>query len=166
AILADQVMGERSISRGAQFIAECEVLAIDQIVGRVTGVQTTLGSFPADIVVSCAGIWGPKIGAMVGMSKAIQPLAHQLCYTAPMPELASYHTEAELPVLRHQGSDLYFKQRGQSLAVGWYGHQPLPVSTENILPTELAEVMPSQVPFTPEDWKGAIEHATEVIPAL
>ena len=110
AIRAGEVMGERSISRGARFISECEVLAIDQSDGRVTGVQTTQGSFPADIVVSCAGIWGPKIGAMVGMSKAIQPLAHQLCYTAPMPELLSYKGEAELPVLRHQGSDLYFRQ--------------------------------------------------------
>jgi glycine/D-amino acid oxidase-like deaminating enzyme len=166
AILADEVMGERSISRGARFIADCEVIAIDQSDGHVTGVQTTLGSFPADIVVSCAGIWGPKIGAMVGMSKAIQPLAHQLCYTTPMPELASYKGEAELPVLRHQGSDLYFRQRGQSLAVGWYGHRPLPVRAKDILPCDLAEVMPSQMPFTPEEWKGAMERATEVIPAL
>ena len=66
-----------------------------------------------------------------------------------MPELASYKTEAELPVLRHQASDLYFKQRGQSLAVGWYGHRPLPVKAEDILPVELAEIMPSQMPFTP-----------------
>src|SRR5215203_4508859 len=100
AVLADEVMGKRAISRGARFIAECEVLAIDQNEGRINGVQTTHGSFAADIVVSCAGIWGPKIGAMVGMSKAIQPLAHQLCYTAPLPELASYKQEAELPVLR------------------------------------------------------------------
>ena len=166
AIQADEVMGERSISRGARFIAGCEVLAIDQRDGRVTGVQTTQGSFPADIVISCAGIWGPKIGAMVGMSKTIQPLAHQLCYTKPMPELALYKGEAELPVLRHQGSDLYFKQRGHSLAVGWYGHRPLPVRAEDILPCELAEVMPSQMPFTPEEWKGAMERAADVIPAL
>jgi dimethylglycine oxidase len=166
AIRANEVMGEQAISRGAQFISECEVLAIDQSNGRVTGVQTTKGNFPADIVVSCAGIWGPKIGEMVGMSKAIQPLAHQLCYTAPMPQLTSYKGEAELPVLRHQGSDLYFRQRGQSLAVGWYGHRPLPLQTKDILPNELAEVMPSQVPFTPDDWRGAMEHATEVIPAL
>ena len=165
AILANEVMGERAIRRGARFIPDCEVLAIDQSDGRVTGVQTTTGNFPADIIVSCAGIWGPKIGAMVGMSKAIQPLAHQLCYTAPMTELSSYKGE-ELPVLRHQGADLYFRQRGQSLAVGWYGHRPLPVRAEDILPCELAEVMPSQMPFTPEDWKGAMEHATEVIPAL
>jgi glycine cleavage system aminomethyltransferase T/glycine/D-amino acid oxidase-like deaminating enzyme len=163
---ADEVMGKRVISRGARFIDNCEVLAIDQNDRHVTGVQTTQGLFPADIVVSCAGIWGPKIGAMVGMSKAIQPLAHQLCYTAPMPELGSYKTEAELPVLRHQGSDLYFKQRGHSLAVGWYGHRPLPVQSENILPNELAEIMPSQMPFTPDEWKGAMEGATEVIPAL
>lgn len=164
--LADQLMGEQAISRGAKFIQDCEVLAIDQQDGHVTGVQTTQGSFPADIVVSCAGIWGPKIGAMVGMQKAIQPLAHQLCYTAPMVELAAYKTEAELPVLRHQGADLYFKQRGHSLAVGWYGHRPLPVRAEDILPNDRAEIMPSQMPFTPEEWKGAMEGATEVIPAL
>ena len=166
AVLADQVMGERAISRGAKFIDNCEVLAIDQSDGRVTGVQTTQGSFPADIIVSCAGIWGPKIGAMVGMPKAIQPLAHQLCYTAPMPELAGYKTEAELPVLRHQAADLYFKQRGQTLAVGWYGHRPIPVKAQDILPAELAAIMPSQIPFTPEDWKGAMELSAEVIPAL
>lgn len=166
AILANEVMGKRATSRGARFIADCEVLAIDQNDGRVTGVQTTQGNFPADIVISCAGIWGPKIGAMVGMPKAIQPLAHQLCYTAPMPELDSYKTEAELPVLRHQGSDLYFKQRGQSLAVGWYGHRPLVVRAEDIVPCDLAEVMPSQMPFTPEDWKGAMERAAEVLPSL
>jgi glycine cleavage system aminomethyltransferase T/glycine/D-amino acid oxidase-like deaminating enzyme len=163
---ADEVMGKRAISRGAQFITDCEVLAIDQQDGYVTAVQTAQGSFPAEIVVSCAGIWGPKIGAMVGMSKAIQPLAHQLCYTAPMPELASYTSEAELPVLRHQGSDLYFKQRNQSLAVGWYGHRPLPVRSQDILPCDVAEIMPSQMTFTPEEWKGAMEGAIEVIPSL
>ena len=100
------------------------------------------------------------------MKKGIQPLAHQLCYTAPMPELAAYKGEAELPVLRHQGSDLYFRQRGQSLAIGWYGHRPLTMRAEDILPCGLTELMPSQVPFTPEDWNGAMEGATEVIPSL
>ncbi len=166
AVLADEVMGERSISRGARFIAGCEVIAIDQHEGRVIGVQTTQGSFPADIVVCCAGIWGPKIGAMVGMSMPLQPLAHQLCYSAPIPELASYKGEADLPVLRHQGSDLYYKQRGQRLAIGWYGHRPIPVKAEDILPCELAEVMPSQIPFTPEDWNEAMERSAEIIPAL
>lgn len=164
--LADEVMGKRAISRGAKFIDNCEVIAIDQSEGHVTAVQTTQGIFPADIIVSCAGIWGPKIGAMVGMSKSIQPLAHQLCYTAPMAELSGYKTEAELPVLRHQGSDLYFKQRGQSLAIGWYGHRPLPVKSEDIVSNELAEVMPSQMPFTLEEWKGAMEGSVDVIPSL
>lgn len=164
--LANEVMIERATGRGARFIGNCEVIAIDQKEGHVKGVQTTRGSFEADIIVSCAGIWGPKIGAMVGMHKAIQPLAHQLCYTAPMPELTHYKTEAELPVLRHQGSDLYFKQRWNSLAVGWYGHQPLPIKSEDILSNELAEIMPSQMTFTPDDWKGAMEASFEIIPSL
>ena len=29
--------------------------------GRVTGVRTDQGDLPADIVVCCAGIWGPKV---------------------------------------------------------------------------------------------------------
>ena len=166
AVYADEIMGQHAIGRGARFIPDCEVLSIDQADGRVTGVQTSQGNFPADIVVSCAGIWGPKVGAMVGMPKAIQPLAHQLCYTGPMPELASYETEAELPVLRHQAADLYFRQRGKTLGVGWYGHRPLPVRSEDILPCEKAEIMPSQMAFTPEDWKGAMEQAVEIIPSL
>ncbi len=83
-----------------------------------------------------------------------------------MAQLAAYKGEAELPVLRHQGADLYFKQRGQSFAIGWYGHRPISVRAEDILSCESAEVMPSQVPFTPEDWNEAMERAVEVIPAL
>ncbi len=61
--LGDQLMGERAISRGATFVQNCEVTAIDQSDGRVTGVQTTQGSYAADIVVSCAGIYGDRRSA-------------------------------------------------------------------------------------------------------
>src|SRR5690242_17608215 len=44
AVRACEVMGERSIKRGAKFISECEVVAIDRSDDRVTGVQTTKGS--------------------------------------------------------------------------------------------------------------------------
>ncbi|MFM7329695.1 MAG: NAD(P)/FAD-dependent oxidoreductase [Bacteroidota bacterium] len=54
AVQADEIMGKRAISRGANFIPDCEVTSIEQLDGHVTGVQTTQGLFPADIVVSCA----------------------------------------------------------------------------------------------------------------
>ena len=57
--------------------------------GRVAAVVTDQGEFPADIVVCAAGIWGPRVGAMVGVPVPLQPLAHQYVRTSPLPELAA-----------------------------------------------------------------------------
>jgi glycine/D-amino acid oxidase-like deaminating enzyme len=77
AVRATEAMGRRAIERGARFADEQTVTAIRTDDGRVRAVITDRGEFPADIVVSCAGIWGPRIGAMVGMRTPLQPLAHQ-----------------------------------------------------------------------------------------
>ena len=85
---------------------------------------------PADIVVSCAGFWGPEIGAMVGMAVPLLPLAHQYAWTGQVPELAGRNdelAEASLPILRHQDQDLYFREHGDRLGIGSYAHRPMPV---------------------------------------
>ena len=53
--------------RGAVFKGHHEVLDIRVTGGRVTAVVTSHGEIPADLVLCCAGIWGPKITKMVGM---------------------------------------------------------------------------------------------------
>ena len=76
-------------SRGVRVLERHEVL--DVVVdagGRVTGVVTDQGELPADVVVCCAGIWGPRVAAMVGMDLPLTPLAHQLAWTAPVPAMA------------------------------------------------------------------------------
>ena len=67
---------------GARLLPRHEVLDITVTDGRVTGVVTDRGELPADVVVCCAGIWGPVIAAKVGMTLPLTPLAHQLAWTS------------------------------------------------------------------------------------
>ena len=153
-------------SRGAVFKDRHEVIAIEHEDGKVTGVTTDQGFFPADIVVSCAGIWGPKVGRLFGMTKAFQPLAHQLAWTEDIASLADQTEEVTIPIMRHQGEDLYYRQRFNGMGIGSYLHRPLPVESEEILPFDQAEVMPSQLPFTPPEWEGVMELSGKVMPEL
>ena len=166
AVRADEAMGRLAISRGAKFLERHEVIDILKSEGKVTGVRTNKGDFEAEIVIACAGIWGPKVGDMVGMPTAIQPLAHQLAWSKELPSLSKETEEATLPLIRHQEKDLYYRQRNKGLGVGWYGHKPLPIRAKDILPFDKAKVMPSVLEFTKKEWQGAIKHSTKIIPDL
>src|SRR4051794_26458159 len=76
AVLAVEAQIRRATGRGVRFPARHEVLDIRQADGRVTGVVTDQGELPADIVVCCAGIWGPRIARMAGLHLPLTPLAH------------------------------------------------------------------------------------------
>jgi glycine cleavage system aminomethyltransferase T/glycine/D-amino acid oxidase-like deaminating enzyme len=166
ALRADEAMGRRAISRGAKFLERHEVLDIKKENGRVTGVVTNKGDFAAEVVIACAGIWGPKVGDMISMPTALQPLAHQLAWTEEIDSLSDQTQEATIPLLRNQDHDLYYRQLGKSLGVGWYGHRPLPVAAKDILPFDKAATMPSMLEFTAPEWVGAMEHSSEILPEL
>ena len=166
AVRAVEALQKIAESRGAVFKDRHEVLSIEQEGGKVIGVTTDQGFFPAEIVVSCAGIWGPKVGRMFGMTKAFQPLAHQLAWTEDIPSLANQTEEITLPIMRHQGEDLYFRQRFNHMGIGSYLHRPLPVESEEILPFDQAQVMPSQLPFTAPEWEPVMDLAGEIMPEL
>jgi hypothetical protein len=87
------------------------------------------------------------------MAKAFQPLAHQLAWTEDIPSLADQTEEITIPIMRHQGEDLYFRQRFNGMGIGSYLHRPLMVESEEILPFDQAEIMPSQMPFTAPEWE-------------
>lgn len=166
ALRADEAMGRRAISRGAKFLERHEVLDIKKENGKVTGVVTNQGDFAADVVIACAGIWGPKVGDMIGMPTALQPLAHQLAWTEDIDSLSDQEEECTIPLLRNQDHDLYYRQRGKGLGVGWYGHRPLPVKAKDIVPFDKAATMPSMLEFTAPEWVGAMEHSSEILPEL
>ncbi|MCW4353772.1 FAD-dependent oxidoreductase [Hoyosella sp. YIM 151337] len=164
ALAAVEAQIERAKSRGVRLLPRHEVTDITVEDGKVVGVVTNHGEIPADIVVCCAGIWGPKVAALAGVYLPLTPLAHQLAWTGTVPALAGQTEEAVRPVLRHQDADLYYRDRYDQLAVGYYGHRPMPIDAHDLLPVEEAEVMPSVLEFTPEDFEPAWEETNLLLP--
>ncbi len=163
------VLAERAGSRGARFIGSTRVTDVLSDGGRVTGVRTDQGDFPADVVVSCAGFWGREIGAMVGMDVPLLPLAHQYVKTGQVAELVGRNTdelEASLPILRHQDQDLYFREHVDRLGIGSYAHRPMPVDESTLDPSVTETAMPSMLPFTEDDFAPSWEQSRLLLPAL
>ncbi|MFG2530217.1 FAD-dependent oxidoreductase [Streptomyces sp. NPDC048516] len=158
----------RAESRGARFLERHTVTGIEREGGRVTGVVTDRGTFPADHVVSAAGFWGPVIGAMAGVDVPLLPLAHQYATTEPLPELAGVNDpgEASKPILRFQDRDLYFREHHDRLGIGSYAHRPMPVDPFTVPAFDEAPVMPSSLPFTEDDFAPSWQDSVGLLPAL
>ncbi|MGJ5894756.1 FAD-dependent oxidoreductase [Streptomyces sp. V2] len=165
AVLAVEAQIRRATANGVSFLPRHEVLDILQDAGRVTGVRTDHGDLDADIVVCCAGIWGPKIARMAGMNLPLTPLAHQLAWTGPVPALAGQTEEAVRPILRHQDADLYYRDRYDGIGIGSYGHRPMPVSADDILTFDDEQPMPSVLEFTADDFADAWTETQSLLPA-
>ncbi|MFI2190257.1 FAD-dependent oxidoreductase [Streptomyces sioyaensis] len=165
AVLAVEAQLRAARDRGVRPLGGHEVLDIRTEDGRVTAVVTDQGEIPADIVVCCAGIWGPKVARMVGMDLPLTPLAHQLAWTGPVPALAGQTAEAVRPILRHQDADLYYRDRFDRLGIGYYGHRPMPISADDILSPDEADEMPSVLCFTEDDFAEAWTETQSLLPA-
>jgi glycine cleavage system aminomethyltransferase T/glycine/D-amino acid oxidase-like deaminating enzyme len=169
---ATQLLIERTRKAGVTYLESTPVTGIEQSDGRVTGVVIPTGTIPADIVVSCAGFWGVEVGAMVGMSIPLLPLAHQYVKTTAVPQLQGRNelpNGANLPILRHQDQDLYYREHGERYGIGYYGHRPMPVVAASLgfTPKHVDEhTMPSRLEFTPEDFGPAWKASQELLPVL
>jgi glycine/D-amino acid oxidase-like deaminating enzyme len=169
ALRAGEAQARRAIERGARFLGEHTVVDVASEGGRVTGVVTDQGLVPADLVVSCAGFWGAKIGRLVGLTVPLLPMAHQYAKTGQVPGLVNDPVlEASKPILRHQDADLYYREHGDRIGIGSYGHRPMPVGVEGLSGPSLTEdgTMPSMLPFTEEDFAQAWERTVDLLPVL
>lgn len=173
---ATQLLIERTHKAGVKYLESTPVTGIERANGRVTGVTIPNGTIAADIVVSCAGFWGVELGAMVGLSIPLLPLAHQYAKTTPVPSLVGRELNkqingknAELPILRHQDQDLYYREHGDQYGIGYYGHRPMPVkaSTLGLTSKNVDEKnMPSRLEFTAEDFDPAWKETQRLLPML
>jgi len=173
---ATQILIESTRSAGVTYLEHTVVTGIEQGDGRVTGVATNNGSVPADIVVSCAGFWGVEIGKMIGLKVPLLPLGHQYVKTTAVPGLEGREINkninamnAELPILRHQDQDLYYREHGEQFGIGYYGHRPMPVDAASlgVTPNDVDDKhMPSRLEFTPKDFEPAWEATKQLLPAL
>lgn len=173
---ATQLLIERTSKAGVRYISETPVTGIQRTENRVTGVITPNATISADIIVSCAGFWGVELGAMVGVSIPLLPLAHQYAKTTAVPALKGRDINsringlnATLPILRHQDQDLYYREHGEQYGIGYYGHRPMPVVAASLGLTSKDvddRNMPSRLEFTPEDFDPAWKASQQLLPAL
>ena len=170
---AVQLLIRRTEAAGVTYRGNNTVTGIEQSDRRVTGVETSEGVIPADIVVSCAGFWGARIGEMIGMMVPLIPLAHQYVKTTPVPALKGRNelpNGASLPILRHQDRDLYYREHGDRYGIGSYAHRPMPVDLADLGSYDAGSItdrnMPSRLDFTLEDFLPSWEDTKQLLPAL
>ncbi|NER82354.1 MAG: FAD-dependent oxidoreductase [Leptolyngbya sp. SIO1D8] len=167
ALRAAEAMANFAHEAGAaDFYGNTTVIDIEVVDGQVQSVVTDKGRITTDKVLVCAGIWGPRIGRMVGEIIPLTPVQHQYVKTGSIPELAGETEEVTQPIVRHQDHAMYFRQHGDCWGIGSYQHEPLLVDPDNILPYAEAPVMPSVKPFTEEHFTAAWESTKDLFPSL
>ena len=165
-VRAAEAMSRYAQEHGAAFYGNTTVTDIIVKAGRVHGVETTAGRITAEMVLICAGIWGPRVGRMAGVSIPLMPVQHQYARTAPLPALQGETREVVHPIVRHQDYAMYFRQEADCYGIGSYKHEPLVVDAEDILSHAQAKRAPAMMDFTPEHFTVARRAAGELFPAL
>jgi 4-methylaminobutanoate oxidase (formaldehyde-forming) len=89
--------------------------------GEVSRVITDHGAIRTEIVVNAAGMWAPRIGAMVGVNLPMTPLVHQHLTTKPIP---GHELPWETPVLRDPANLVYMREEARGFLVGGFETTP------------------------------------------
>ena len=165
AVLAAEALASRA-APAASFHGGVEVTGVEVSGGRVRAVITSAGRIAAERVLLCAGIWGPKIGAMAGVPIPLTPVQHQYVRTGPLAALAGAAGEIAQSIVRHQDRRLYVRQHGEQVGIGSYAHAPILTAPDQIHRHGDGPTMPSVVPFTPDDFAQPWRDAVALIPAL
>jgi dimethylglycine oxidase len=169
-VIAAAAMGAAAQAAGIEFHGGVTVTGFERANGRVSAVVTDKGRIEAEMVLCCAGIWGPKVGRLAGVPIALQPMQHQYVKTAVIPalqELSGDGTiESVMPLIRAQDHSLYYRQHFGQFGIGNYRHTPLPVDAESLLPFALAPRMPSCLEFTPEHFEECHRATVAMFPGV
>jgi glycine cleavage system aminomethyltransferase T/glycine/D-amino acid oxidase-like deaminating enzyme len=168
ALRAVEAQAGRAAEGGATFVGETAIARIATDRGAVRGVVTAAGDeIAADVVVSCAGVWGPALAATVGLTLPMLPTEHQYVVTSPIPELAdAAGHEATRPIVRHHDIGVYYRDHGDRVGVGSFHHAVLPVASADL------DVHPRNgerglaFDFTERDFAEAWELTCGFMPAL
>lgn len=169
----------RAQENGATILGSTQVTAIEQTGGRVTGVRVQAvpggeeDTIAADVVISCGGIWGPKIAReLLGFELPMLPIEHCFGLSAPVPGLEGRHherDEATRPLLRHQDFSLYLREYVDRIGIGAYRHRPIAVADDEIASPDAAlenGQQPAIHDLTWEDFAPSWAEGTRLVPEL
>ena len=124
---------------------------------RVAGVETEEGTVRCEVVVDAGGIWAHEIGAMVGLTVPVVPMAHQYLVTKPIDGVTR-----DIPTMRDPDRLVYFREEVGGLLMGGYERTPAPWGLDGI-PRDFTHKLLSP------DWErfaDMMEQATARVPAI
>ena len=98
--------------RGARLVQGAEVTAIGVDGGRVTGVETSRGSFAAPVVVNAAGAWAGGMAALAGLEIPLTVWRHDTGYLGAPTDVAR-----PIPVVIDGAHQMYFRPEGAELVL-------------------------------------------------
>jgi len=67
-------------ARGAVFMQDCEVTALQLSAGKITGVKTSKGEFSAPVVINAAGAWSGSVSEMAGVKIPLDTWTHDVVH--------------------------------------------------------------------------------------
>ncbi|MFY0760389.1 FAD-binding oxidoreductase [Metabacillus dongyingensis] len=157
---------------GAEIKTGIEVHSIAKQNHAVTGVYTSSGFMPCNMVINAAGVWAPKLHETLGLSlPQIKPFCHQMSATFAAPMLLPG------PTISAKGTKISLKQTidGRVRAGGGYATKPGPNKYTGLFNEEslkeqrntVLSIIPAikdyEVDFT---YYGAEAHCSDDIPIL
>ena len=98
--------------RGAKLVQGAVVTAITVDGGRVTGVETSRGSFSAPVVVNAAGAWAGGVAALAGLEIPVTVWRHDTGYLGVPTDVAR-----PIPVVIDGAHQMYFRPEGAELVL-------------------------------------------------
>ena len=91
--------------------------------GEIERVVTDKGEIRCEIVINAAGLWAPRIAAMVGLHFPTTPVDHQHIALRAVP---GHEFSPDTPCLRDPDNLVYMRQEAGGLVIGGYEPKPLP----------------------------------------
>ncbi len=141
----------------ATYYPNTPVTDIEVVDGRVRAVHTNNGRIETELVVCAAGLWGPMIGRMVGLTLPMTPMQHLYARTTPLTELEGETVDVRHPIVRQQDHDLYYRQHGVAYGFGSYRHAPLIVPPEQLPRHDHPAEFPSVANDLADSWAVACQ---------
>ena len=77
---------------GAIYVQDCEVSGSQSAGGKVTGLQTSRGSFSAPIIINAAGAWAGKVSELFGVTIPLGTWTHDVVHIRRPAQIADHLT--------------------------------------------------------------------------
>ncbi len=111
---------------GARLVQNCAVTGLNLTGGKVTGVESSQGSFSAAVVVNAAGAWAVNLNKMAGLDIPYTTWRHDTMFVLRPGVIGSSH-----PSVIDFENQIYFRPEGALTLVGLEDGNPMGESPDN-----------------------------------